>query len=144
MPSTTPVSTGVGILRVFDLDEIFDAVETLATKPRVAGDRLWPSSSMAAVVGYWRRTRWSGRAASSHLSPDADTLAKLNAVLPPTWSHGNPIDIIGDANGARYSAALEALIGSPDTDAVLVLNCPTAIASGIEAAQSVSRCRRRN
>jgi len=60
-------------------------------------------------------------------------------VLPPTWSHGNPIDIIGDADGARYSAALEALIGTPEMDAILVLNCPTAIASGIDAARAVVR-----
>jgi acetyltransferase len=67
----------------------------------------------------------------------ADTIEKLNQVLPPTWPHGNPVDIIGDAPGSRYRAALEILIRDPVVDAVLVLNCPTAIASGTEAAQSV-------
>ena len=36
---------------------------------------------------------------------DEAMLARLNAVLPPTWSHGNPIDIIGDAAAKRYADA---------------------------------------
>ena len=31
------------------------------------------------------------------------TIADLNRLLPATWSHGNPVDIIGDASGKRYS-----------------------------------------
>jgi len=124
-----------GVLRVYDLDEIFDAVETLATRPRVAGDRLAivTNGGGVGVLATDALISQGGELASLAESE----LAKLNAALPPTWSHGNPIDIIGDADGARYSAALEALIGSPDTDAILVLNCPTAVASGIEAAQAV-------
>ncbi len=60
-------------------------------------------------------------------------------MLPPTWSHGNPIDIIGDASPERYAATLEILLGAPETNAVLVINCPTAIASSVEAAQAVAR-----
>ncbi|HSZ10849.1 MAG TPA: bifunctional acetate--CoA ligase family protein/GNAT family N-acetyltransferase, partial [Rhizomicrobium sp.] len=125
-----------GILRVYDLDEIFDAVETLATRPRVSGDRLAILTN-GGGVGVLATDALIAQGGT--LAPLSEaTLAKLNSVLPPTWSHGNPIDIIGDANGARYSAALEALIGVPDIDAVLVLNCPTAIASGIDAAQAVT------
>ena len=72
------------------------------------------------------------------LAPLAEeTLARLDGILPPTWSHGNPVDIIGDATGQRYADALEVLLGDPNTDAVLVLNCPTAVASSTEAAQAV-------
>ncbi len=53
------------------------------------------------------------------------------------WSHGNPIDIVGDANAARYRAALEAVLEDHDVDAVLVLNCPTAMQSPSEAAIAV-------
>src|SRR5207244_1825194 len=52
-------------------------------------------------------------------------------------SHGNPIDIIGDADGARYAEALNVLSAAPGNDAILVLNCPTAVASGLEAAEAV-------
>ena len=57
--------------------------------------------------------------------------------MPPTWSHGNPVDIIGDAPGSRYADALTALLDDPGVDAILVINCPTAVASGTEAAQAV-------
>jgi acetyltransferase len=51
----------------------------------------------------------------------------LDAVLPPTWSKANPVDILGDADAARYVAALEALLADTENDAVLVLNVPTAL-----------------
>ncbi len=56
---------------------------------------------------------------------------------PSTWSHGNPIDILGDASGKRYNLALEALANDKSRDAVLVLNCPTAVADSLEAAKAV-------
>ena len=59
----------------------------------------------------------------------AATPAELDAVLPPTWSGANPVDIVGDADASRYAAALEVLLADPENDAVLVLNVQTAIAS---------------
>jgi acetyltransferase len=124
-----------GLLRVFDLDEIFDAVETLATRPQIRGDRLaiLTNGGGVGVLATDSLVAQGGELAT--LSDE--TVSRLNAVLPPTWSHGNPIDIIGDANGARYSTALKALSASSEIDAILVLNCPTAIASGVEAARAV-------
>ena len=66
-----------------------------------------------------------------------DTIARLNRVLPPTWSRGNPVDIIGDASGTRYADALTTLLRDPEVDAILVLNCPTALAQPEEAARAV-------
>lgn len=126
-----------GILRAYDLDEIFDAVETLGTRPHISGDRL-------AIVtnggGVGVLATDSLIVQGGELAKLTDTtLARLNSVLPPTWSHGNPIDIIGDADGARYTAALESLVEAPELDAILVLNCPTAVASGIDAARAVAQ-----
>ncbi|MGB5096380.1 MAG: GNAT family N-acetyltransferase, partial [Porticoccaceae bacterium] len=73
----------------------------------------------------------------AELAPE--TLAVLNAKLPATWSHGNPVDIVGDAPGARYVHAAAALAADPGVDAVLALNCPTAIASSEEAASALIR-----
>ncbi|MGC2414648.1 MAG: GNAT family N-acetyltransferase, partial [Stellaceae bacterium] len=67
----------------------------------------------------------------------AATIARLESVLPATWSRGNPVDIIGDAPGSRYAAALEALFADDGVDAILVLNCPTALAPPEEAARAV-------
>ena len=64
-------------------------------------------------------------------------IQKLDAVLPPTWSRVNPVDIIGDAQGKRYADALGALLGDRNHDALLVINCPTAVSDGTESAQAV-------
>ena len=63
---------------------------------------------------------------------------KLDAVLPPTWSGSNPVDIVGDADPARYAAALEVLLADPGNDAILVMNVQTAIARADEIAATVT------
>jgi acetyltransferase len=50
--------------------------------------------------------------------PGEDSLQALNRCLPPTWSHGNPIDIIGDAPVSRYADALKVLLAAPEIDGV--------------------------
>jgi acetyltransferase len=124
-----------GILRVNDLDEVFDAVETLAMRPNFRGDRLaiLSNGGGVGVLATDALLDLGGRLATL----TAETTSRLDAALPPTWSHANPVDIIGDAPPERYTAALEILLAAPEVDAVLVLNCPTAIASSVDAAQAV-------
>jgi acetyltransferase len=124
-----------GILRVRTLEELFDAVETLATPLAIAGDRLAILTNGGGVGVLATDALLDAGGRLAELSPE--TVARLDKVLPRTWSRGNPIDIIGDAPGQRYADALAPLLESPEVDAVLVLNCPTAVASGVEAAQSV-------
>ncbi len=124
-----------GILRIGDLDEVFDAVETLAMRPKIAGDRLaiLTNGGGIGVLATDALVGDGGRLGDL----DPATIERLSHVLPPTWSHANPVDIIGDADGARYAAALKVLQTAPGVDAILALHCPTAIASGVEAAQSL-------
>jgi len=127
-----------GLLRVQDTIELFDAVETLAHAQHFRGDRLaiLSNGGGAAVLATDRAV-----AEGIHLAKLApETMTRLDAVLPPTWSHGNPVDIIGDAPGARYAASLEALLDDPGIDGVLVLNCPTATVDRMDAAQAVIDC----
>jgi acyl-CoA synthetase (NDP forming) len=53
---------------------------------------------------------------------DKKTIEKLNEVLPLTWSHNNPIDVIGDATEKRYKAALE--IVKEEADLIFVIITP--------------------
>ena len=64
------------------------------------------------------------------------TLQRLNAALPATWSHGNPVDIIGDAPVARYVAALHALLEDDGSDATLFIHVPTAIVPAADIARA--------
>ena len=134
-----------GMLRVHDLGEMFDAVETLAlAAPRfsagLTGERLsiLTNGGGPGVLATDALGEKGGTLAS--LSPE--TIARLDAALPATWSRGNPVDIIGDAPPERYTAALDALLADPGADAVLVINCPTAIADPTEAAAAVAESAR--
>jgi acetyltransferase len=124
-----------GMLRVLTLDELFDAVEILDIADAPKGDRLaiLTNGGGIGVLATDALIDEGGRLAE--ISPD--TIEKLNKVLPVTWSHGNPIDIIGDATGKRYADALSATLEDKNVDAVLVLNCPTAVASNMECAKAV-------
>ena len=124
-----------GMLRVRTLQELFHAVGTLATGVRVDGDRLAILTNGGGI----------GVLAVDHLADERgrlaelsqETLSRLDALLPGPWSRGNPVDILGDAKGDRYAGALEALLGDPGADAILVMNCPVAVADSLEAARAV-------
>ncbi|MBL8551256.1 MAG: bifunctional acetate--CoA ligase family protein/GNAT family N-acetyltransferase [Hyphomonadaceae bacterium] len=124
-----------GMLRVKEVRDLFDAAETLAAGMRVNGDRLaiLTNGGGLGVLAADALEESGGRLAA--LSPQ--TIAALDKALPRTWSHGNPIDIIGDADGPRYDAALAALTQSREQDAILVMNCPTGIADSMDAARAV-------
>ncbi len=124
-----------GVLRVRELDDLFTAAEMLARHPRLSGDRLviLTNGGGAGVMAADRLGDLGGTLATL----SEETVAALDAVLPPTWSHGNPIDIIGDADATRYARALENVLGSVDADAVLVMNCPTTLASSTDIAARI-------
>ena len=124
-----------GMLRVFTLVELFDAVETLALSRPPKGNRLAVLSNGGGmgVLATDALIEQGGRLAQL----SEDTLERLNQVLPPTWSHGNPLDIIGDAPASRFAQALEILHEDRGVDGIVVINCPTAIASGSDAARAV-------
>jgi len=124
-----------GLLRVLDLDELFAAAETLGHLTVLAGKRLaiLTNGGGIGVLAVDRLADFGGELAD--ISPD--TMKKLDATLPPIWSRANPVDIAGDADAARYAAALENLLDDGANDAVLVMNVPTALASPSDAAQSV-------
>jgi acetyltransferase len=124
-----------GLLRVFDLPELFDAAETIGRVSRLRGKRLaiLTNGGGIGVLAVDRLIDLGGTLAK--LSPD--TFARLDGTLPPTWSKSNPVDIIGDANEDRYAAALEALLDDDENDAVLVINVPTTLASPPDTAKRI-------
>ena len=92
---------------------------------------------MAAASACSPSTGWSNSAAPLRRSRPT-IRERLDASLPPTWSGSNPVDIVGDADPARYAVALEALLADPGNDAILVMNVQTAIASADEIAATVT------
>lgn len=124
-----------GILRVDGVEELFDTVETLARSRRLPGERLAiiTNGGGPGVMAVDELIERGGMLAD--LQPE--TLAALDRVLPSTWSHGNPVDIIGDAPSQRYADAVKIVLADPNVDAVLVMHAPTAIVPSLEPAQAV-------
>lgn len=124
-----------GLLRVDDLGEMFAAAETLSLVPRVNGKRIAVITN-GGGVGVLAADRIADLGGA--LAPlEAETLAELNKILPANWSHANPIDIAGNAEADRYAQALRIALNDKTTDAIVVMNCPTALAPSREAAEAV-------
>lgn len=125
-----------GILRVDGLGELFGAAEITARFPPLQTARVGivTNGGGAGVLAVDQLVEGGGSLAE--LTPE--TMARLDAALPPTWSRANPVDIIGDASPERYRAAVEAVAADPNVDVLMVLNCPTGLASAAEAAAAVA------
>ena len=121
-----------GLLRVDTLEALFDAAETLS---HLAGSWRHAADGKAGQLLILTNGGGAGVLAADALSLGGghlatlapQTLAALNACLPATWSHSNPVDIVGDAPTARYQAALAVVLAAPEVDAVVFLHAPTAM-----------------
>lgn len=123
-----------GMLRVDTLKDLFTAAQTLARF------RDNPSAELMVMTNGGGAGVMVADAAAPlgvKLARPGDALMRrLNAVLPANWSHGNPIDIIGDAPAQRYIDTLEALFEAPEAQALLFVHAPTAIVSSADIAQA--------
>ncbi|MGD9925129.1 MAG: GNAT family N-acetyltransferase, partial [Pseudorhodoplanes sp.] len=125
-----------GLLRVRELEDLFSATEMLARHSRLDGERLAILTN-GGGAGVMATDRLGDLGGTLAVLSDA-TRAALGEILPPTWSNGNPIDIIGDAGAERYCRALDILLECKDADAVLVMNCPTSLTSSTHIAATVT------
>src|SRR4029077_14250507 len=71
----------------------------------------------------------------TEISPES--MEAYNAVLPPTWSHNNPVDIIGDASPERYAKALDIAAKDPNSDGMLVILTPQAMTDPTRIAEQL-------
>ena len=124
-----------GVVRVATIGQLFAAAAGLSARIAPRGNRL-------AIItnGGGPGAMAADRAADLAIPlPELSqpTLDALNAVLPAHWSHGNPVDLIGDADRARYHAALTACLADPAIDGVLAMCVPQAITDPLDAARAV-------
>jgi acetyltransferase len=123
-----------GMLRVDTLQELFLAAETLA---RFDADIDRGLTVMTNGGGAGVLAADAAARAGIELTPLGRGLNdRLDARLTTQWSHGNPIDIIGDAPAERYVQALDALLADSDTGAILFMHAPTAIVPSADIARA--------
>lgn len=124
-----------GVVRATTVTQLFNAAEILSSGIRVKQNRLCivTNGGGPAVMATDRAIEMQLRMAAI---PD-ETEKALDAVLPANWSHGNPVDILGDATPDRYQAALEICSRMPDMDGILVMLTPQAMTDPLGAARAV-------
>ncbi len=115
----------VGVLRVEAISELFDMAEVLGKQPRPKGPRLTIVTNAGGPSVIATDMLIGSGAQLADLAPE--TMAAFNALLPPTWSHNNPVDIIGDAKPELYAKSLEIAAKDPNTDGILVILTPQAM-----------------
>ena len=124
-----------GLLRVHDLDEFFDAAETLTHVRKLNGSNLTIVSNGTGLTALAADDLVDLGGKLSELSDEI--IERLDEILPENWSRTNPVNIVGDATPERYKAALEILMEDRRSHAILVMHCPTALTTPEETAKAV-------
>jgi len=126
-----------GIERIFQIEDMFDCAELLARQQPPKGDRL---AIITNAGGPGVMTTDALIARDGKLAAlSEETIEKLNECLPPFWSRGNPVDVLGDAPPDRFAKALEIVIKDPGVDAVLVILTPQAMTDPTGTARTVGQ-----
>lgn len=124
-----------GLCRLYELQDVYDLLLTLNHLPKLKGNGL---TILTNGGGVGILATDAVIATGGNLTPlSEETLSKLNAVLPPTWSLGNPVDIIGDAPPERYAATLEILMDDPSVETILLMHCPLVLSPAKEVFDTV-------
>ena len=124
-----------GVLRVNNIADLFYMAEVLSKQPSPKGPRLTIVTNAGGPGVLATDALIMGGGELAELTPE--TLEAYNAVLPPTWSHNNPVDIIGDASPERYAKALEIAAKDPHSDGMLVILTPQAMTDPTRIAEQL-------
>jgi acetyltransferase len=124
-----------GVLRVQNIADLFSMAETLSKQPRPRGPRLTivTNAGGPAVLATDALIATGGQLASL----SAESVHELNGFLSPHWSHGNPVDVLADADAERYAKALDIALKDPGGDALLAVIAPQGGADPTQVAEKM-------
>ena len=124
-----------GIVRVKDITDLFNCAEAIGKQPLPKGPNLAiiTNAGGPGVMASDSIIAYGGKLAQL----SSETIDKLDPVLPPHWSKGNPIDLLGDANASRYEAAAEACFNDEKVDGVLIIYTPQGSSDPVEIAEKI-------
>ena len=124
-----------GTVRVRTYTQLFSAARILASGRHTTGERLAILTNGGGPGVLAADSAAENGVPLARLSEE--TIALLDEKLPPQWSGGNPIDIIGDAPPQRFADATRAALADPGVDALLVMYSPVAVTPAAAAAKAV-------
>jgi acetyltransferase len=124
-----------GVVRVDEIADLFNAAEVLGTQPLPKGKRL---AIITNAGGPGVMTTDALIAQGGQLAQlSKKSIDGLNEVLPPFWSHGNPVDVLGDAKSDRYKAALETCLNDENVDGIAIIMTQQAVSDAVGIAKSI-------
>ena len=126
---------GAGIIRINESQEMYNIAQVLARQPFPKGKNLAivTNAGGPGVIATDSLIENGGEIATL----SKNTIKKLNEVLPPHWSHGNPVDVLGDADPGRYKKAVDLCLKDKNVDGALVILTPQSMTKPMEIAKSL-------
>lgn len=124
-----------GVLRVDSIADLFYMAEVLSKQPRPQGPRLTILTNAGGPGVLATDALVTGGGELTPISEKA--MVAFNDILPPQWSHGNPVDILGDAGPDRYARALEIAGQDVNSDGLLVILTPQDMTEPTETAEKL-------
>ncbi len=124
-----------GVARVYNIGNIFDFTDLIGRKrvPKGSGLALVTNAGGPGVMATDALISQGGKL----VELSSDTMKSLNDYLPPYWSHGNPVDVLGDAPPERFAEATRIVLDDENVDAVLVVLTPQAMTAPTETAKAI-------
>jgi acetyltransferase len=122
-----------GVLRVDDINDLFYMAEVLGKQPRPEGPRLTILTNAGGPGVLATDALIDGGGELTPLSEEA--MDQFDEILPPAWSHSNPVDILGDADPERYAQSLEVAAEDDNSDGLLVVLTPQAMTEPTKTAE---------
>lgn len=125
-----------GVIRAERFESLFDYATAFAMQPLPKGNRVLiitnaggPGTMAADAVEH---------AGLVVTELDRSIAQSLQTQLPPAASLGNPVDVLGDADPARYVAALKAGQQDSAIDAIIIILTPQAMTRPAETARAIA------
>jgi len=125
-----------GVLRVDTISELFSMAEVLSKQPRPRGPRLTIVTNAGGPGVLATDALITGGGQLAPVSPAA--MEQYNKLLPPHWSHNNPVDILGDADAERYAQSIEVAVNDEESDGTLVILTPQAMTNPTDTARALA------
>ena len=126
-----------GLARVFEIGEIFDCAELIGRNKNPRGPNLAIVTNAGGPGVLATDSLIAEKGVLAKLS--AATMEKLNESLPTSWSHGNPVDVLGDASSKRVEKAVQNVLADKGVDAVLVILTPQAMTNPTSTAKALGK-----
>jgi acetyltransferase len=125
-----------GLARVYEIGDIFSVAELIGRNKFPLGPRLGIITNAGGPGVMATDALIASNGVLATLSEE--TMASLNENLPSFWSHGNPVDVLGDARAKRVAKATQIVLADKNVDAVLVIMTPQAMTNPNATAKEIS------